>query len=174
MNDKKLVSLDIFEMGYLLDACIRGSHLRSDTIRRFVDDWYDLYTEDERMRLFEWTIRLTYDQRWTSNGKDYKPHFEPCTTCCGHDVEFVHRYHPNNQYQVTTLYEGKKEQHRCFLMNGQYYLTSNQLIAKEYIVSVEHISCPKWEKRKQPGVDYDKNIMSTVPNARILRDDERL
>lgn len=77
MDDKKLVSLDIFG-------------------------------------LFEWTIRLTYDQRWTSNGKDYKPHFEPCTTCCGHDVEFVHRYHPNNQYQVTTLYEGKKEQHRCF------------------------------------------------------------
>lgn len=39
MDDKKLVSLDIFEMGYLLDACIRGSHLRSDTIRRFVDDY---------------------------------------------------------------------------------------------------------------------------------------
>ena len=96
MNDKKLVSLDIFEMGYLLDACIRGSHLRSDTIRRFVDEWYDLFTENERMRLFEWTIRLTYDQRWTSNGKDYKPHFEPCTTCCGHDVEFVHRYHPKH------------------------------------------------------------------------------
>lgn len=162
MDDKKLVSLDIFEMGYLLDACIRGSHLRSDTIRRFVDDWYDLFTEDERMRLFEWTIRLTYDQRWTSNGKDYKPHFEPCTTCCGHDVEFVHRYHPNNQYQVTTLYEGKKDQHRCFLMNGQYYLTSNQLIAKEYIVSVEHIPCPKWEKWKQSGVDYDKNIIETL------------
>ena len=57
MRDMKCVSLDIYEIGYLLDACLRGSHQRSGTVKRFVDDWYDLFTEDERMRLFEWTIR---------------------------------------------------------------------------------------------------------------------
>lgn len=159
MDDKKQVSLDIFEMGYLLDTCLRGSHLRSGTIRRFVDEWYELFSELERMRLFEWTIRLTYDHRWTNEEKEYKPHFEPCSVCCGHDVEFVHRYHPGNQYLVTTRYKDKKERHRCFLMNGQYHLKSNVIMLEEYIVSVEHIPCPEWEKWQQPEVDYDRNII---------------
>ncbi len=30
--EMKEVKLDIFELGYLLDACLRGSHLRSGTI----------------------------------------------------------------------------------------------------------------------------------------------
>ena len=72
MDDKKQVSLDIFEMGYLLDTCLRGSHLRSGTIQRFVDEWYELFSELERMRLFEWTIRLTYDHRWTNEEKGHK------------------------------------------------------------------------------------------------------
>lgn len=98
MKDKKQITLDVVELEYLLDTCLRGSHLRSNTVRRFVDEWYDLFTEVERIRLFEWTIRLTYDQRWTSDNKAYKPHFE-------------------------------------------------------------HLPCPEWEKRKQPGVDYDTNII---------------
>lgn len=159
MKDKKQITLDVVEMEYLLDTCLRGSHLRSNTVRRFVDEWYDLLTEVERIRLFEWTIRLTYDQRWTSDNKAYKPHFEPSDQCCGHDIEFVHRYHPNNQYLVTTLYNGKKEQHRCFLMNGRYYLNSNRIIVAEYITDIEHLPCPEWEKWKQPGVDYDTNII---------------
>ena len=64
--EMKEVKLDIFELGYLLDACLRGSHLRSGTIGRFVDEWYDILTPTERMQLFEWTIRLTYDERWNS------------------------------------------------------------------------------------------------------------
>ena len=42
--EMKEVKLDIFELGYLLDACFRGSHLRSGTIGRFVDEWYDILT----------------------------------------------------------------------------------------------------------------------------------
>ena len=160
MRDMKCVSLDIYEIGYLLDACLRGSHLRSGTVKRFVDDWYDLFTEDERMRLFEWTIRLTYDCRWSSKEKNYQPHFEQRSNCCGSDVEFVHRYHPDNQYLVTTRYEGKVEQHRCFMMEGHYHLSSTRMIADEYIISVNHIPCPEWENCKQDGVDHDRNIIA--------------
>lgn len=42
--EMKEVKLDIFELGYLLDACLRGAHLRSSTIGRFVDEWYDILT----------------------------------------------------------------------------------------------------------------------------------
>lgn len=159
MREMKQISLDVFEMGYLLDTCIRGSHLRSDTVRRFVDEWYGLFTEIERIQLFEWTIRLTYDRRWTCGEKDYMPHFEPYKSCCGHDVEFVHRYHPGNQYLVTTTYKGKKEQHHCFRMNGHYHLSSSRILTEEHITAVEHLHCPEWDRWKQPGVDYDRNII---------------
>lgn len=36
------VDLDIHEMFYLLESCLRGSHLRSTTILKYVDDWYEL------------------------------------------------------------------------------------------------------------------------------------
>ena len=48
----KEVKLDIFELGYLLDACLRGSHLRSGTIRRFVDEWYDILNPTEANATF--------------------------------------------------------------------------------------------------------------------------
>lgn len=32
------VTLDTHEMFYLLESCLRGSHLRSGTILRFVDE----------------------------------------------------------------------------------------------------------------------------------------
>lgn len=46
------VELDNFEMYCLLESCIRGSHLRSSTILRFVDDWYELFTKEQREKLY--------------------------------------------------------------------------------------------------------------------------
>lgn len=147
------VDLDIFELGYLLDTCLRGSHLRSSTVARFVDEFYNKLDEDERMRLFEWSVRLTYS--WSVNKC-----FEPQAECCGQDRIFMHRYHPLNQYNVTTKFDGRTEQRRAFKMDGLYYINSRMRIADENIVRVEPIYLEKqWEEYKVPGIDYDKNIL---------------
>ena len=71
-----LVDLDTNELWYLLERCLHGSHLRSDTIERFVNEFYNKLSEHQRMNLFEWAVRLGY--AW--NGKN---HFEPDSSCCG-------------------------------------------------------------------------------------------
>lgn len=155
----KEVKLDIFELGYLLDACLRGSHLRSGTIRRFVDEWYDILNPTERMQLFEWTIRLTYDERWNSKEENYKPHFEPDSRCCGEDIMFVHRYHPYNQYKVTIEVDGKEETFDKFLLNGRYYINTSQFFATEDAKEIRHNPNPDWQDFMHLGVDYDRNII---------------
>lgn len=120
------VDLDIFEMSWLLDACLRGSHLRASTIERFVDDWYDELTEQQRYNLYEWTLRLTYGGN-----------FKPSDTCCGADKVFMARYNPDNQYMIMVRYEGKTSKYRCFLYNGEYHVTTSRFIGKEYIKKVE-------------------------------------
>ena len=122
------VELNIFEMFYLLESCFRGSHLRSGTIGRFVDEWYGLFTPQQRKNLRDWILRDIY------NG-DFKPRF----SCCGDDTIFMARYNPDNQYRVKTLYDGKEEIHETFLLDGRYYTKSNRFIAEEYITSVEKI-----------------------------------
>lgn len=147
------VDLDIFELGYLLDTCLRGSHLRSSTVTRFVDEFYYKLDEAERMKLFEWSVRLTY--AWSGHKC-----FEPQDTCCGQDRIFMLRYHPLNQYKVITEFNGKTEQHRAFKMNGSYFINSRQRIAEEYIISTEQIDLSKlWEPYTVVGIDYDKNIL---------------
>ena len=128
------VELDIHELGWLLDTCLRGSHLRTGTIKKFVDVWYNRLTEQQRYNLYEWSLRITY------NGA-----FHPSETCCGMDRIFMKRYDPENQYLVKTLYRGVTEEHRAFGMNGEFYIESNRCIEKKYITKVEHI-VPKVER----------------------------
>ncbi len=157
--EMKDIKLDIFELGYLLDACLKGSHLRSGTVRRFVDEWYDILTPEERMQLFEWTIRLTYDERWNSKEENYKPHFEPDSRCCGEDIMFVHRYHPYNQYKVTVEVNGQRKTFDTFLLDDRYYINGRQFIAPEDVKEMLDNPNPDWEEFKHPGVDYDRNII---------------
>lgn len=160
--EMKDVKLDIFELGYLLDACLKGSHLRSGTIGKFDDEWYDILTPQERMQLFEWTIRLTYDERWNNKEENYKPHFEPDSRCCGEDVMFVHRYHPYNQYKVTTEVDGKEDTIDTFMLDGRYYINTRQFIAPEDANEICHNPTPDWQNHIHPGVDYNRNIFAPI------------
>ena len=153
-----LVNLYIHELWYLLERCLHGSHLRSDTIERFTNEFYEKLSEHERMNLFEWAVRLGYV--WGSD----KHHFEPSSTCCGHDTEFMKRYHPLNQYKVTMQWlecsKKKRKTLRCFKMGGKYHTTSTRFCAPEYITKVEHIDLSKqWEEHKVENIDYDTNIL---------------
>lgn len=149
-----LIELDIHEMWYLLERCLNGSHLRSDTITRFVDEFYNKLSEHERICLFEWAVRLGY--AWNRNAR----HFVPSSSCCGSDIVFMKRYHPLNQYRVYTKYNRKKHRHRVFKMNGEYYIDSHTRIDPEYIVKVEHIDLSEeWNEHIVECVDYDTNII---------------
>lgn len=122
------VELDIFEMYYLLESCLRGSHLRSGTILRFVDDWYELFTKEQREKLYYDTLRLVYDNN-----------FVPCDSCCGADTVFMARYNPDNQYRVTVSDGRETMTVDSFKMNNKYYVKSNRFCAEEYIKKIEKI-----------------------------------
>jgi hypothetical protein len=119
------VDLDHFEMYYLLESCLRGSHLRSDIILRFVDDWYKLFTPDERECLYDWTLRLIYDSE-----------FKPFNTACGADTIFMARYNPDNRYKVTMI-DGQEVD--AFLMDDKYYIKSNRYCEPKFIKKIEKI-----------------------------------
>lgn len=122
------VELDIFEMYYLLESCLRGSHLRSGTILRFVDDWFELFPKEQREKLYYDTLRLIYDNN-----------FVPCTQCCGADTVFMARYNPDNQYRVTVSDGRETMTVDSFKMNNKYYVKSNRFCAEEYIKKIEKI-----------------------------------
>ena len=122
------VELDMFEMYYLLESCIRGSHLRSGTILRFVDDWYELFTKEQRDKLYYDTLRLIYDNNFT-----------PCTSCCGADIVFMARFNPDNQYRVTVSDGSQTKTVDAFLLDGRYYIKSQRLCAEEFITKIEKI-----------------------------------
>lgn len=122
------VELDMFEMYCLLESCIRGSHLRSGTILRFVDDWYELFTKEQREKLYYDTLRLIYDNN-----------FVPCDSCCGADTVFMARYNPDNQYRVTVSDGSQTETVDAFLLDGKYYIKSRRFCAEEFITKIEKI-----------------------------------
>lgn len=122
------VELDMFEMYCLLESCIRGSHLRSGTILRFVDDWYELFTKEQRDKLYYDTLRLIYDNN-----------FVPCDSCCGADKIFMSRFNPKNQYRVTVSDGRETMTVDSFKMNNKYYVKSNRYCAEEYIKKIEKI-----------------------------------
>lgn len=122
------VNLDIHEMFYLLESCLRGSHLRSNTILKYVDDWYSLLSPSQRQCLYDWTLRLVYDGE-----------FKQRPAACGADRIFMARYNPDNQYRVTVSDGSKTETVDAFLLDGKYYIKSRRFCPKEYITKIEKI-----------------------------------
>lgn len=51
------IDLDKFELLYYLEGCARGSHLRQGVWRRFIDEFYDKLTVEERLFLFHYSVR---------------------------------------------------------------------------------------------------------------------
>lgn len=132
------IELDIFEMYYLLESCFRGSHLRTQTIYRFVDEFYVWFSPEERKNLHDWIVRDIYD------GK-----FEPRSQLCGADRVFMARYNPDNQYEVTVREpvrpnNGKNVgaviwERQVFLLDGKYYVSSRTYIDNESIIEITKI-----------------------------------
>ena len=128
------VTLDIHEVYFLLESCFRGSHLRTPTIDRFTDMFYEELSENDRYRLFTWLHR-DFGER--DGG------YVPRDRLCGSDEWFFARFDPNNQYEVT--YRGMKGEKivvRAFKKDndGRYYVGLRLSVVPEVIVSVRKLN----------------------------------
>lgn len=123
------VNLDLFEMSWLLESCLRGSHLRSGTVDRFVDTWYGMFNGRERESLYEWMLRIVYEGT-----------FNPMPSMCGADERLMARYDPNNQYEVEALWSDTKRLLRAFKLNDKYYINSTRYVNPSSIINVRKLT----------------------------------
>lgn len=119
-------TIDFNELAYLAEACMPQSTIaRASFWGNLTDVYWKLMTTNERERLFNWMNRNCFYEESLEKYWDTKI--------------FQGRFNPDNQYLVTTYYEGKTTTHQAFILDGKYYVNTNTHIAEEYIVSVEKI-----------------------------------
>lgn len=129
MEKRMRVNLDLFEMSWLLESCLRGSHLRTGTVDRFVDTWYGMFNGRERESLYEWMLRIVYDGE-----------FKPMPSMCGADERLMARYDPDNQYEVEALWSDTKRLLRAFKLNDKYYISSMRYVNPASIINVRKLT----------------------------------
>ena len=129
MEKRMRVNLDLFEMSWLLESCLRGSHLRAGTVDRFVDTWYGMFNGRERESLYEWMLRIVYDGE-----------FKPMPSMCGADERLMARYDPDNQYEVEALWSDTKRLLRAFKLNDKYYINSTRYVNPSSIINVRKLT----------------------------------
>lgn len=118
-------NIDFFEFSFLVEACIPNSPIaRTMFWHRVINEYYNVLTDSERSRLYEWINRCHSMQSGIENK------VEDC-------LLFNARFNPENQYVVTTKYKGEVSEHECFLWNDRYHTTKTSSIAEEYIHKVE-------------------------------------
>lgn len=118
--DKKF-KIDIFELGFLAEACIPQVPIsRTMFWHDMIDKYYYEMGKDEADRLHEWISRNHRYQDSLAKHEDTKV--------------FEARYNPDNQYQVKTRYEGKVERHYAFKYKDRFYISRNKSLLEEYII----------------------------------------
>lgn len=117
-------NIDFFEFSFLVEACIPPSTIaRAMFWQDVIDKHYNVLSENERDRLFNWIKR-----------------------CLGFDLEnedcrlFHARFNPKNQYEVQTEFEGKKEIVKCFKWNDKFHLSKSTSVNEKYIVNIKRLS----------------------------------
>ena len=121
MNRK--FNIDFFEFSFLVEACLPPRPIaRTMFFRSVSEEYYHIMDADERKRLFEWIIK--------------NPNFKIEEDDC---LNFYDRFNPDNQYKVSTDFDGKKEDIEAYLHDGQYYTSNNTWIAEEYITKVKKL-----------------------------------
>ncbi len=117
-------NIDFFEFSFLVEACIPPRPIaRSMFWDDVINKHYHTLTQNERERLFEW-INRCYGME---HGIEIKN--EDC-------LLFNARFDPNNQYEVFTDYEGKKEKYECFKWNNRYHISKNTSIEDKFITEI--------------------------------------
>ena len=119
--------IDFFELAFLAEACIPPKPIARTSFWRDLSDkyWYQM-TEEERANLFEWLGRNDSYKRSLESEEDTKL--------------FHARFDPDNQFTVTTEFNGTVNKHRAFKWEERYYIGSRSSIADQYITQVEKIN----------------------------------
>ena len=120
-------NIDFFEFSFLVTACIPPRPIaRTMFWQKVVDKYYNVLTQTERDNLFEWVNREYSMEKGLENGN------EDC-------LLFNARYDKDNQYAVSTLYEGEKSVINCFLWQNKYHVATSQSIVEKYITKIEKL-----------------------------------
>jgi hypothetical protein len=118
--DKKF-AIDFFELAFLTEVCLPQSTIaRHCFFMNVIDIYYNQMSWEQRKHLYEWI------------GKKLNMEHEE-------SMIFMARFNPKNQYNVTTFKDGEKNVLQSFLLNDNYWVSSNKKINKDFIESVEKI-----------------------------------
>ena len=124
------IDLDKFELLYYLEGCARGSHLRQGVWRRFIDEFYDKLTAEERLFLFHYSVRdlwPIFNEPYCGGSHYGKDDFNM----------FVSRFNPYNQYSVEVSNDESTDEYECFWFDGKFYKNSNSVIDDKHIKHVK-------------------------------------
>lgn len=120
-------NIDFFEFSFLVEACIPPRPIaRAMFWDDVINKHYQVLTENERQRLFEWINRC---DNFTYN----LPTNEDCQL-------FNARFDKENQYEVETKYNSITEKHKVFKWQGKYHISKTQSVNEEYIVEITKVS----------------------------------
>jgi hypothetical protein len=114
----KAITIDYFELTVLIEASWHtGTILRYGILEKAIVTWYNQLEDNDRARLYDFFKR------------NYKVENEI-------QEIFMARYDPDNQYIITTLFEGKEATFNTFLHNKQYKIGKDTSIHEKYITKV--------------------------------------
>ena len=120
-TDNKFV-IDFFELAFLTEACLPQSTIaRHCFFMNVIDRYYHQMSWEQRKHFFQWI------------GKKLNMEYEESQIFCA-------RFNPDNQFNVTTFYEGKKLNIEAFLLKDRYCFSSNKSVNDDYIESVEKLT----------------------------------
>lgn len=115
--DRKF-KIDLFELCFLAEVCIPKVPIaRAMFFNNLTEVYYNQMTDSERVRMFEWI----------------SPKIDLQDEDC---LIFYSRFNPDNQYQVTTKFDGNVTHNFCFKMNDRFYISRNTSIFETYIIDI--------------------------------------
>jgi hypothetical protein len=121
-NTENKFVIDFFELAFLTEACLPQSTIaRHCFFMNVIDRYYHQMSWEQRKHFFQWI------------GKKLNMEYEESQI-------FYARFNPDNQFNVTTFYEGKKLNIEAFLFKNRYWFASNKSVNDDYIESVEKLT----------------------------------
>lgn len=116
--------IDFFELCFLAEACIPPKPIaRTMFWQNLTNVYYDQMTGHERVKLFEFMNRNSWYEESLATQED---------------TQIFHaRFDPDNQYIVTTNYNGEVGEWDAFKRNDKYYTSATKSIIEDYITKIE-------------------------------------
>jgi hypothetical protein len=116
--------IDFFELCFLAEACIPPRPIaRTMFWQNLTNAYYNQMTGHERVRLFELMKRNSWYEESLATQED---------------TQIFHaRFDPDNQYIVTTNYNGEVGEWDAFKRNDKYYTSATKSIIEDYITKIE-------------------------------------